>query len=418
MKACILGILFAFLLPAEDERQLALMLKAQSDFDRVELALRPSLAETDACVRSQAAALSVSSSMERPLLLYRKGFCTLAGAVAIRQSTQFMVAAAEFDKAIAAWPERVRKPVKNAVAEPVSSALRVYAAIARLQGSTGSEATAAATREISTALEPKACNSNLMSAQTCSDVLAAGSDWLGWMALRESRVDDAVRFLAAGTDSGWKKWAEGRREFDASRYSAAAVQYGAAIERWKRIWAGDGPTFRQAMGPRPRLPIALADYGAALMLAGDLTGAVATLNDSLQADPKNAHALFLRARAKELAGKKDEALTDYNLASRNAFAEAQDLASGEAHLYRGIVLFRRRDFERAEEEFATSLTFEMTDSLRPDARAWRQLAAISQGSCGQARDTLGQALATVSPFFPRDEARAAVAACGATSERR
>jgi len=31
---------------------------------------------------------------------------------------------------------------------------------------------------------------------------------------------------------------------------------------------------------------------------------------------------------------------------------------------------------------------------------------------------LSQALATVSPFFPRDEARAAVAACGATSERR
>jgi hypothetical protein len=158
MKACVLGVLTASLVLATDDRELALMLKAQSDFDRVELALRPRIPETDACVQSQAAALSVSPPTERALLLYRKGFCTLAGAVAIRQGAQFLAAAAEFDKAIAAWPERIGKSKKIAP-EPVSSALRVYAAIARLQGSTGSEATAAAGREISTALSPAVCNS-------------------------------------------------------------------------------------------------------------------------------------------------------------------------------------------------------------------------------------------------------------------
>jgi len=360
----------------------------------------------------------VSPATERSLLLYRKGFCALASAAAMRQGPQFLAAAVEFDKAIAAWPERVLKPSKNTVPEPVSAALRIYAAIARLQADTGGEATAAASREISAALASGACNSNLMSADTCAQVLAAGSQWLGWIALREDRMDEAVRQLSSGPDSGWRKWAEGRREFDAARYSAAAAQYAAAIDQWKPVWEGTGPTFRQALGPRPKLPIALADYGAARMLAGDLAGAVATLNGSLQADPKNAHALFLRARAKELAGKSDEALADYNLASRNAFAEAQDLASGEAHLYRGIVLFRRRDFARAEEEFASSLTFEMTSALRPDARAWRHFASLSQGSCGTVRDSLTQSLATVSPFFPRDEARTAVASCGATSERR
>ena len=185
MKACVLGILAAAsLLPAADERQLALMLKAQSDFDRVESQLRPRIPDIDACMQSEAAALSVSPPTERSLLLYRQGFCTLADATATHQNTQFQAAAAQFDKAIAAWPERIRKPDKKAPPEPVSSALKVYAAIARLQGSTGSEATADAAREISAALEPAACNSNLMSPATCGDVLAVGSEWLGWIALR------------------------------------------------------------------------------------------------------------------------------------------------------------------------------------------------------------------------------------------
>jgi tetratricopeptide (TPR) repeat protein len=147
------------------------------------------------------------------------------------------------------------------------------------------------------------------------------------------------------------------------------------------------------------------------MLAGDLPGAISTLDASLQAEPANAHALFLRARAKELSGQKDAALTDYNMASRTAFAAAQDLASGEAHLYRGIVLFRRKDFARAEEEFASALNFVMTDALLPDARAWRHLSAVAAGSCGPARQSLSAALSTVSPFFPRDEARSMAAAC-------
>jgi tetratricopeptide (TPR) repeat protein len=153
------------------------------------------------------------------------------------------------------------------------------------------------------------------------------------------------------------------------------------------------------------------------MLAGDLPGAIVTLDASMQADAASPHALFLRARAKELAGRQDAALADYNLASRTAFAAAQDLASGEAHLYRGIVLFRRQDFARAEAEFASALNFEMTGVLRPDARAWRHLAAVAGGSCGEARQSLDLALATASPFFPRDEARSLAAACGAASNR-
>ena len=94
-----------------------------------------------------------------------------------------------------------------------------------------------------------------------------------------------------------------------------------------------------------------------------------------------------------------------------------DLASGEAHLYHGIILYRRQDYARAEEEFASALNFEMTGALRPDARAWRQLAAVAGGSCGTARQSLNLALAAVSPFFPRDEARSLASACGAEQMR-
>jgi hypothetical protein len=94
-----------------------------------------------------------------------------------------------------------------------------------------------------------------------------------------------------------------------------------------------------------------------------------------------------------------------------------DLASGEAHLYHGIVLYRRQDFARAEEEFASALNFKMTGALRPDASAWRDLAVVAGGACGAARESLTLALTTVSPFFPRDEARARASACGDASIR-
>jgi tetratricopeptide (TPR) repeat protein len=210
---------------------------------------------------------------------------------------------------------------------------------------------------------------------------------------------------------------QGRREYDNARFGAAAVQYSKAIDEWKRIWQGEGPTLPQALGPRPQYASALADWGGARLLAGDLPGAILTLDASIQADPASPFALFLRARAKELAGEKDAALADYNLASRTAYAAAVDLASGEAHLYHGIVLYLRQDFVRAEEEFASALNFEMTGALRPDARAWRHLAVVAGGACGAARESLSLALAGVSPFFPRDEARARAAECGTESIR-
>jgi tetratricopeptide (TPR) repeat protein len=417
MKVSVLALMAMPLLLAADQRQLALALKAQSDFGRVEMTARPRIPEAQTCVQSQAAALAVSLPEDRSLLYYRKGYCATAGAAASQDPLQFQAAAENFDKAVEAWPERARKSPKHAPPEPVPAALRVFGGIARLQAVAGVAVPAGARQEIAAALETPSCNSALIPAGFCSDLLTAGAQWLGWMALRGNQLDEAAHNFSGAPGTGWSAWVQGRREFDAARFREAAAQYASAIDVWKRIWQGDGPTFLQALGPRPQDAAALADWGGARMLAGDLAGAILTLDASIQADSASPHALYLRARAKELAGRLDAALTDYNLASRTAFAAAVDLASGEAHLYHGIILYRRQDYARAEEEFASALNFEMTGALRPDARAWRQLAAVAGGSCGTARQSLNLALAAVSPFFPRDEARSLAAACGAEQMR-
>ena len=417
MKVSVLALMAMPLLFAADQRQLALALKAQSDFGRVEMTARPRIPESQTCVQSQAAALAVSLPEDRSLLYYRKGYCAIAGAAASQDPLQFQAAAEDFDKAVEAWPERARKSPKRAPPEPVPAALRVFGGIARLQAIAGVAVPAGARQEIAGALEAPSCNSALIPAGFCSDLLTAGAQWLGWMALRGNQLDEAARSFSGAPGTGWSAWVQGRREFDAARFREAAAHYATAIDVWKRIWQGEGPTFLQALGPRPQDAAALADWGGARMLAGDLAGAILTLDASIQADAASPHALYLRARAKELDGRLDAALTDYNLASRTAFAAAVDLASGEAHLYHGIVLYRRQDYARAEEEFASALNFEMTGALRPDARAWRQLAAVAGGSCGPARQSLNLALAAVSPFFPRDEARSLASACGAEQMR-
>jgi tetratricopeptide (TPR) repeat protein len=415
MKVWTLTICFAAGLWGADERQLALALKAQMDFERVELSAKPTLAEAETCQQSQAAIITVALPEELPLLHFRKGYCALAGAVATTSKGQLQAAAAEFDLAKEAWPGRMRKAAKNTPAEPVSSGIRVLAAIARLQADAGETERANARQELADAAEHPSCTSNVMSAEFCRQLVETGRQWLGWMALRNNDLDAAARLLSFANGSGWNEWVQGRRKYEAGSYADAVAGYTQAIGIWKSIW--QDPPLLRALGPRPSIPIAMADLGAAQLLAGDTAAAIRTLDASLKADASNAHALYLRARAKELAGQSEAALADYNLASRTAFASAQDLASGEAHLYRGIAMYRRKDFKGAEDEFATALNFEIAPALRADATAWRHLAAVAAGSCTSAREFLEGSLPKASPFFPKNEARAQASACNGTASR-
>ena len=284
MKVSVLALMATPLLFAADQGQLALALKAQSDFGRVEMTARPRIPEAQTCVQSQAAALAVSLPEDRSLLYYRKGYCAIAGAAASQDPLQFQAAAENFDKAVETWPERARKSPKHAPPEPVPAALRVFGGIARLQAVAGVAVPAGARQEIAAALQAPSCNSTLIPTGFCSDLLTAGAQWLGWMALRGNQLDEAAHNFSGAPGTGWSAWVQGRREFDAARFREAAAQYASAIDVWKRIWQGEGPTFLQALGPRPQDAAALADWGGARMLAGDLAGAILTLDASIQAD--------------------------------------------------------------------------------------------------------------------------------------
>lgn len=405
MRVCAFALAGATFLFAADDAQLALALKAQATFDRVELPATPTLRDAQVCVQSQAGLLPVTVPEEMALAHYRKGYCTLAAAALTGDKSGYADAAGEFELAIASWPQRLGKAAKKSPPEPVSSGLRVLAAISHLRAGVENSAQS----EIAAAVQAAVCNSSVMQTDICRQVVETGREWLGWMALRSDNLGEASSYFAGAAATGWPTWLDGRKAFDSRRYAEAAARYSEAITVWKARW--QTPSFLQGLGPAPDMAIALADLGGAQLLAGSTKSALATLDAAIKASPAEARPLFLRGRAHELAGQLDEALGDYNLASRNAFSHAQERTSGDAHLYRGIVLYRRRDFGRAENEFASALNFDISAAMRPDTMAWRQLAAVAGGSCGPAREYLERLLPAVSPYFPLEEARSMAAGC-------
>src|SRR5215469_16125941 len=181
MRIRVLLLLGASTLFAADERQLALALRAQTDFDRVELGVHPQVVETSACIQSQAAVIAVTPRAELSLLHFRKGYCEVVEATLTRRAADFLEAAGDFDKSIAAWPDAIGRTTDNAP-QPVSSGLRILAAISRLEP----DPVAAAPKEkqeISGSVERPACPTSVMSMTLCQSMVAVGREWLGWFAL-------------------------------------------------------------------------------------------------------------------------------------------------------------------------------------------------------------------------------------------
>ena len=361
---------FAAPLFAKDEQRLALLRQAQDSFDRVEKAASAQLSDASACVQSQAAVMPVALPAELELLHFHKGYCQLARAAITRNAADFMDAAAELDQGNAktlAWLARLQvNPAAPPPAWRDEAAKMGFARTERL--------------------------------------------WLGWMAWRSGDLDQAARRFAGQDETGWPAWAAGLQAFREARYREAAADYTQAVDAWTRARRDASPTLMARLAPPADLPGALTELGGAQLLSGDLAAAVSTLDSALKSGP-DARAFYYRARARELAGQSEASLADYNLAGRAAFASAQELSSGEAHLYRGILLYRRRDFIRAEGEFTSALNLDIPEALRPDASAWRHLSAVAAGFCAAARESLERSLAAVSPFFPKDEARTVAAGC-------
>jgi hypothetical protein len=401
--------LAASLLVAADDQIVALQRKAKAAFDNATLSAQPQLGETSDCVQTQAQLLPVASSYDSPVISYRKGYCALMAAALSQNPAGFKDAAGAFDQAITNWPGRVRA-TKGRSPEPAPSVLMALSAIARLQA--GAETGAA--DDLSVGVGRNTCSAELMTAAGCQAVFRTGREWLGWMALRQDDLPQARRDLADQPDSFWKHWVEGKQAFAEARYRDAAIAYGASVELWRNSqerWRGN---WILRLGPQPQMGLALTDLGGARLLAGEPAAAIASLDTAIKVDAQNARAYYFRARAKELAGQADAATADYNLASRTAYASAENLVSGEGHLYRGIFLFRRKEYSRAEDEFAGALNADIAPALRADAVAWRHMAAVAGGACDTSRRLLAESLGSVSPYFPRADALALAASCSDT----
>ena len=68
-------------------------------------------------------------------------------------------------------------------------------------------------------------------------------------------------------------------------------------------------------------------------------------------------------------------------------------------MYRGVALYRKKDFTRAEQEFASALNFD-SGPVKEDAVAWRHMAAVAGGACGASASLLEQSLDRTSSYFP------------------
>jgi hypothetical protein len=113
-----------------------------------------------------------------------------------------------------------------------------------------------------------------------------------------------------------------------------------------------------------------------------------------------------------MLGQPRDAQTDFELASRTAFANVNvPFESGYAHYYRGVSLFRRKDFQRAENEFSSALNFEIAEAAKADVKGWRSMAAVAGGSCEASSASLREVLPRTSPVFPKLEAAQLLESC-------
>jgi hypothetical protein len=388
------------------EERLVLAERARADFERLASAPSPQLRDTSVCIQSQAAMLAVATLEEAPLLWFRKGYCTLTAATITRETNGYLQAASTFEQAIAAWQSRnSAAAAKKQATEPLPSVLTALASISRLKAGQGEA------KAIAGAVSAHTCNDSLTAPQVCEAIFEAGREWIGSAALLHDDIAGAAReFPPAAT--GWTNWVTAKQSLVDHRYADAATAFRCAVEAWEaEIRSGASAPLRARLGPPVDLSEAYTELGGARLLTGDIQGAIASLNEAVHRDSTNARALFLRGRAREAAGQTDDAIADYRLAARSALAKGGDRDSAEADLYRGIAFYRGKEFTLAESEFTSAVNFETSPAVHADAVAWRRLAVVAGGNCEIGSKYLEEALPSVSPYFPREEARAAMNAC-------
>ncbi len=70
------------------------------------MAPAPALGDAAACIQTQASLVPLAGPEDVPLMVFHKGYCELAAAAITGDPAAFHAAAADFDKALEAWPAR------------------------------------------------------------------------------------------------------------------------------------------------------------------------------------------------------------------------------------------------------------------------------------------------------------------------
>ena len=385
-----------------DQTVLTLTIRAQTDFDRVEGEAFPNVEDTTRCAQSQAQLLPLVRPAEVPLVRFRKGYCEILDARFSGNRGEYRQAAQDFAQAMAAWPAQ-------GLAAPMSSGLEVLSAIARLEAGAEPDEVKPG---LADAQARAACPAGVMSERLCGDLLRTGRLWQGWIALQQGDLSGAAAVFAQFPGFAWAAWTAGRQAEAAHRYPEAVESLAKAVEAWGLDQRYPKPGLERILGPRPDVAEATAELGAAQYLAGQFQAAIGTLDAAIKARPDDGRSLFLRGLAREALGESAAALTDYQQASRAAFANPdRPFATGRAHFYRGVWYYRRGAFSQAEDEFSSALNADPGPDLRPDVAAWRQLAAVAGGSCGAAAAELRSAIPSTTARFPRQDAERRLAAC-------
>jgi len=386
---------------AADDNLLALALRAQSDFDRVEISAVPALPDTLACVQSQAMVLPVTRPAEMSLIYYRKGYCEMINGTLTGNRAEYREATHDLEKAIEAWPDRMKKAP---TVPPVSSGLRVLLDASHLLANGNTDPRV--THDLEEAVGYAECSATVMPAVKCQTLVGVGRLWLGWIAGREGRLADAAQWFAPFPDSGWPALIAGRQAMAQHQYAKAVASFQQAVDRFAQSPAAG---FSAAISPRPDRADALFRLGSARFETQEYPLAIKNLDEAIKLRPENARAMFVRARAKEKLGQ--SGVADFELASRTAFANVNAPgAGGQAHMYRGVALYRKKDYGRAEQEFSSALNFD-SGPARDDAVAWRHMAAVAGGACGASATLLEQSEGGTSSYFPKDEAEMLVKRC-------
>lgn len=416
MRIFFLAVLAALPLHAADERKLALESAAQADYARVAITSTPDVALATNCVQSQAMLAAIATPEEMSLVVFRQGYCELARASATENRAAFEAAAEIFNNAIA---DAQAVSTKQKLPESVPATWRVLAAVARLNGGSVKGAAGQSPEiSLSAAMDAASANgasgrqSDAAAIEFCHTVQQVGSAWLGWIALGRGDFPGAARRFRLADTPPWDAWIEGVSAFRRGDYGAAAADYGRAIGMWRDARL---ETLAQRLCPHPDISEALTDWGGAQLAAGYAAAALANLNAAVKANSGNARAYYLLGEAHRRLGRDADAAEDFDVAGRAALAQTGEAGAAEAHFYRGIVFYLRKEFVRAEDEFSSALNGGRGASWMPDARAWRYLAAVSGGACGPSREYLERALASVSAYFPKAQAVRTAASCPAAS---